>query len=223
MVRLVKSDWCQGAFEFGGKLWHTPHIPPRRSTRKRPPKAHPQPTRAELKARWLAQATIEQFLDWLEQTEHSTLTHIEDAVLEFRHQFGQAMAETALQAQETRPPVPGSQCPTAPRRLHRVENGLCLYAYETQVMGDGAKWIWQTVVPEHFSTSRQWVDGYHTKEHLYTVAQSVYGEGMAEAVQWVKEDALESCGRRALIPIRTALLSEQFDEMWSAVYNLPPN
>lgn len=78
---------------------------------KRTPKAHTQPTRAELKAQLLAQAeaTIEHFLAWLEQTERPILTHIEDAVLAFRHQFGQAIAETALQTQETHPPVPGSQ------------------------------------------------------------------------------------------------------------------
>lgn len=461
---------------------------------KRSPKTHSQATRAERKAQLLAQAeaTIEHFLDWLEQTERPTLTHIEDAVLEFRRQFGQALAETALQAQETHPPVPGPQCPTCHDEMHykdtktktltsrvgevklrrsyyycphchqgqfpldhqlyvfertcservaKLAVELCArmppaeaeevleelgditfsdtsiwrrvqtwgakikaleevqqaealalphqgtlgpghvplkqkmgvgmdgvmvplrhegytelkvgcvfevalrperdeetgegvecahavkttytavlggpealgkalwaeacrrrfpYAYETQVIGDGAKWIWQTVVPEHFSTSRQLVDWYHAKEHLYTVAQRVYGEGTAEAVQWVKEmelplyqgqawqvaqrirdmaqehpacaEQLETeagyfennrrrmqylemreegfpigsgmvesgckqirarfagagmrwsrAGAEHLIPIRTALLSERFDEMWSAVYNLPPN
>ena len=30
-------------------------------------------------------------------------------------------------------------------------------------------------------------------------------------------------GAENLIPIRTALLSDRFDEMWGAVYKLPPN
>lgn len=168
------------------------------------------------------------------------------------------------------------------------------------MIGDGPKWIWQTVVSEHFSISRQLVDWYHAKEHLYTVAQRVYGEGTAEAVRWVEEmelllyqgqawqvmqrirdwaqehpacaEPLETeagyfennrrrmqylemreegfpigsgkvesggkpirarfagagmrwsrAGAEHLILIRTALLSERFDEMWSIVYNLPPN
>ncbi|MBI5649433.1 MAG: hypothetical protein HZC40_03140 [Chloroflexi bacterium] len=60
------------------------------------------------------------------------------------------------------------------------------YCYDTAVIGDGAKWIWHGVVPEHFSTSRQVVDWYHATEHLYTVAHWVHGEGTAEATRWVK-------------------------------------
>jgi hypothetical protein len=462
---------------------------------KRSRKVHrTKPTRAEMKAQLLAQAeaTIDQFLDWVEQTERPNLTQIEDAVLEFRRQVGQAMAETALQAQDATAPVPGPHCPTCGREMHykddktktitscvgdlslqrsyyycrpcqqgrfpldeqlqvfertcservaklavelcgrmtpaetetildqlggitfsdtsvwrRVQtwgaklkaleaarqaealtvphrgttgpgavplsqkmgvgmDGVMIplrkegytelkvgcvfevalrperdretgeeverahavnttyvavlggpeplgkalwaeasrrhfpYCYETQVIGDGAKWIWQTVVPEHFSTSWQLVDWYHATEHLYAVAHLVYGEGTAEATRWVKgmetplyqgqawevasrikdlaqahpaqaeklqteagyfennrrrmqylelrEDGFpigsgmveSGCkqirarfagagmrwsrlGAENLIPIRTALLSGRFDEMWSAVYKLPPN
>jgi hypothetical protein len=174
------------------------------------------------------------------------------------------------------------------------------YCYDTEVIADGAKWIWQGVVPEHFSTSRQVVDWYHATEHLYTVAHLVHGEGTAEATRWVKamekplyqghawevsnkikdlvqehlalaeklqteagyfqnnqrrmqylelrEDGFpigsgmveSGCkqirarftgagmrwsrpGAENLIPIRTALLSERFDEMWNTVYKLPLN
>lgn len=174
------------------------------------------------------------------------------------------------------------------------------YCYDTAVIGDGAKWIWTGVVPEHFSTSRQVVDCYHATEHLYTVAHLVYGEGAAEATHWVKtmekplyqghawriastiqdlaqthpslaeslqteagyfannqrrmqylelrEDGFpigsgmveSGCkqirarfagagmrwsrpGAENLIPIRTALLSDRFDEMWHDVYNSPLN
>lgn len=174
------------------------------------------------------------------------------------------------------------------------------YCYDTQVLADGAKWIWQGVVPEHFSTSRQAVDWYHATEHLYTVAHGVHGEGTADARRWVKalekplyqghawqvsnqiralaqdhptlaeklqteagyfenhqrrmqylelrEDGFpigsgmveSGCkqirarfagagmrwsrlGAENLIPIRTALLSHRFDEMWNDVYISPLN
>lgn len=57
-------------------------------------------------------------------------------------------------------------------------------AAETIVIGDGAPWIWN-LVGEHFSTSRQVVDWYHAKEHLYTAAHHLFGEGN-EAIRWGK-------------------------------------
>jgi formamidopyrimidine-DNA glycosylase len=88
---------------------------------KRPRKVRrTKPTRAEMKAQLLAQAeaTIDQFLDWVEQTERPNLTQIEDAVLEFRRQVGQTMAETAIQAQDATYTVPGPPCPTCQREMH---------------------------------------------------------------------------------------------------------
>lgn len=80
----------------------------------------PKPVRAEMKAKLLAkaEATIEEFLDWVEQTDHPDLTTIEDTVLEFRRQWGQALAETAIQAQDNVQPVPGPQCPHCGREMH---------------------------------------------------------------------------------------------------------
>ncbi len=173
-------------------------------------------------------------------------------------------------------------------------------AREVVAIADGAKWVWETVVPEHFSTSRQVVDWYHAKEHLYAAGHLAYGEGSSAATRWVKametplyqghaievattlrqladdhptvaealrteagyfennqrrmqylefrEDGFpigsgmveSGCkqfrtrfagvgmrwsrpGAEHLIPVRTAILSNRFDEEWRAVYKSPLN
>jgi hypothetical protein len=172
-------------------------------------------------------------------------------------------------------------------------------AGDSQVLGDGAVWIWN-LSGEHFSGSRQLVDWYHAKTHLYTAANQVYGEGSTKAQRWVKametplyqghaariaeelkglaqthrrmgkalrqeagyfqnnqrrmqyqetrEDGFpigsgmaesgikqfrarfagpgmrwnrESVDR--VLPIRAAIMSKRFDEVWKSVYSLPPN
>lgn len=59
-------------------------------------------------------------------------------------------------------------------------------AVDSQVIGDGAPWIWN-LASEHFSTSRQVVDWYHAKQHLYTVANSMFGEDTPTSHAWVKQ------------------------------------
>jgi hypothetical protein len=59
-------------------------------------------------------------------------------------------------------------------------------AVDSVVVGDGAPWIWN-LASEHFSTSRQVVDWYHAKQHLYTVANALLGEDTAESHAWVKQ------------------------------------
>ncbi len=58
-------------------------------------------------------------------------------------------------------------------------------ARDHQVLGDGATWIWN-LAGEHFGDSRQLVDWYHAKEHLYQVGHLAFGEGSVEAVRWAK-------------------------------------
>jgi hypothetical protein len=58
-------------------------------------------------------------------------------------------------------------------------------AQDSIVLGDGAPWIWNLAL-EHFGWSRQAVDWYHAKEHLYHVAHLAFGEGTAAANRWAK-------------------------------------
>lgn len=58
-------------------------------------------------------------------------------------------------------------------------------ARESLVCGDGAPWIWHLAL-EHFGDSRQVVDWFHAKEHLYKAAHLAFGEGSADAIRHAK-------------------------------------
>jgi hypothetical protein len=60
-------------------------------------------------------------------------------------------------------------------------------AGDTQVVGDGAVWIWN-LVAEHFYDSQQIVDWYHGKEHLAHTAELLHGEGTPAMQRWLKEE-----------------------------------
>jgi len=60
-------------------------------------------------------------------------------------------------------------------------------AADTQVVGDGAVWIWN-LVAEHFYDSQQIVDWYHGKQHLAHVAELLHGEGTPAMQRWLKEE-----------------------------------
>jgi hypothetical protein len=60
-------------------------------------------------------------------------------------------------------------------------------AADTQVVGDGAVWIWK-LVAEHFYDSQQIVDWYHGKEHLAHTAELLHGEGTPAMQHWLKEE-----------------------------------
>jgi hypothetical protein len=60
-------------------------------------------------------------------------------------------------------------------------------AGDTQVVADGAPWIWN-LVAEHFYDSRQVVDWYHATEHLGKAAEHLYGFADSPAKQrWFNE------------------------------------
>lgn len=56
-------------------------------------------------------------------------------------------------------------------------------AVETEVLGDGAAWIWN-LTGEHFYDSHQLVDWYHGTEHLGAAARLLKGEGTLAAKRW---------------------------------------
>ncbi len=57
---------------------------------------------------------------------------------------------------------------------------------DTQVVGDGAVWIWN-LVADYFYDAHQVVDWYHATEHLATAADLAFGEGTPEAARWFKQ------------------------------------
>ncbi len=56
-------------------------------------------------------------------------------------------------------------------------------AAEHQVLGDGARWIWN-IRDEHFPESESLVDWYHATAHLGTAKQLCYPENTASATRW---------------------------------------
>ena len=72
------------------------------------------------------------------------------------------------------------------RQLHReaIDCGLG-QTQDVLVIGDGAVWIWN-IAKDRFPDARQRLDLFHADEHLWSVANHLYGKGTPEAAQWVK-------------------------------------
>lgn len=56
-------------------------------------------------------------------------------------------------------------------------------ARDTEVVGDGASWIWN-LAGEYFFDSQQVVDWYHATDHLGEAAKLLHGEGSAANKRW---------------------------------------
>ena len=62
-------------------------------------------------------------------------------------------------------------------------------AIDTQVVADGAAWIWN-LVGDYFYDAHQTVDWYHASEHLANAAHLAFGEGSQESQRWFKQQEL---------------------------------
>lgn len=60
------------------------------------------------------------------------------------------------------------------------------HAVDTQVVGDGAAWIWN-LTADYFYDAHQVVDWYHGTEHLAEAAHLAFGEGTPQATRWFKQ------------------------------------
>lgn len=58
-------------------------------------------------------------------------------------------------------------------------------ARQIVVLGDGAAWIWR-LAAEHFPQAVQIVDLWHAREHVWKVANAVYGRGKPQAALWAR-------------------------------------
>jgi len=76
-------------------------------------------TREQKRAELLkvAEAMIEEFLDWEEQAYKPDLTQIEDEVLRVRGQLSERMAEVAVADQDAVQPVEAPLCPSCGGRM----------------------------------------------------------------------------------------------------------
>lgn len=64
-----------------------------------------------------------------------------------------------------------------------IQRGL-LQAEHVLILADGAIWIWN-LAADRFKEASQRVDLYHVKEHLWALANELFGQGTDKAKEWV--------------------------------------
>jgi hypothetical protein len=77
----------------------------------------------------------------------------------------------------------GLEALTAQLYREAISRGLG-QAKQVLVIADGAIWIWD-LAKDRFPQARQRLDLYHAEEHLWAVANDLYGRGTPEALAWV--------------------------------------
>ena len=95
------------------------------------------------------------------------------------------------------------------RRLYALamQGGLSR-ATQVVVLGDGARWLWR-LVEEQFPGAVQIVDVWHAQQHVWEVAQAVFGRTTPEGVAW----ATQGC---------TWLVQGEIETLVQAIAALPP-
>jgi uncharacterized protein with PIN domain len=71
------------------------------------------------RARLLAKAAqaIDEYLEWEEKHPKPDLMQIEEIALKLRKEFGQEIAQVAIENQEARTPAPGPRCPKCGKEM----------------------------------------------------------------------------------------------------------
>jgi hypothetical protein len=87
------------------------------------------------------------------------------------------------------------------------------WAQQVVVLGDGAKWIWK-LAARRFPRAVEIVDWYHARQHLWAVAQLLYGEGTAAAWTWL--ETLAGVLWLARVTDDVAVLAQAAAEAWAA-------
>lgn len=86
------------------------------------------------------------------------------------------------------------------------------WARQVAVLGDGAKWIWK-LADRRFPGAVQIVDWFHAHEHLWALAQVLYGEGTAAAWTWLETLAGELWTAQTADEV--AVLAVAAEEAWA--------
>ncbi len=86
------------------------------------------------------------------------------------------------------------------------------WARQVVVLGDGAKWIWK-LADRRFPRAVQIVDWYHAREHLWALAQLLYGDGTAAAWTWLETLTGELWAAQSGGDI--AVIAQAADEAWA--------
>jgi hypothetical protein len=82
----------------------------------------------------------------------------------------------------------GGPQPFAQKWFAEARRRNWLHIHQTQVLGDGAPWIWN-LASEYFSGSEQTVDWYHAKQHLFAACVAIHPEGSPIAQRWMNKQS----------------------------------
>jgi hypothetical protein len=78
------------------------------------------------------------------------------------------------------------------------------------VLADGAKWIWEEQL-NHLPAAEGMLDIFHAVQHIAEAARAVFGEGTAEATQWL------DAGRRIMLAEGESGIQRQIAETMKQV------